>query len=92
MNNYQLKVFSGNANEKFAKAICDNLGIDLGKIVLEKFSDGEINTVLNETVRGCDVFIVQPTCKPVNDHLMELLIMIDAAKRARSEERRVGKV
>ena len=82
MNNYQLKVFSGNANEKFAKAICDNLGIDLGKIVLEKFSDGEVNTVLNETVRGCDVFIVQPTCKPVNDHLMELLIMIDAAKRA----------
>lgn len=82
MSNYQLKVFSGNANEKFAKAICDNLGIDLGKIVLEKFSDGEVNTVLNETVRGCDVFIVQPTCKPVNDHLMELLIMIDAAKRA----------
>lgn len=82
MTNELIKVFSGNANEKFAKEICENLNIDLGKITVETFADGEVNLVINETVRGRDVYIVQPTCKPVNQHLMELLIIIDAARRA----------
>lgn len=78
----EMKVFSGNSNPKFAEDICKNLGIPVGKVTIEKFRDGEINLVIEETVRGFDIFIVQPTCTPVNDHLMELLIMIDAAKRA----------
>ncbi len=78
----EMKVFSGNANTKFAEDICKELGIPLGKVTIEKFRDGEINLVIEETVRGFDIFLVQPTCTPVNDHLMELLIMIDAAKRA----------
>lgn len=78
----EMKVFSGNSNPKFAEDICKHLGIPQGKTTIEKFRDGEINLVIEETVRGYDVFIVQPTCTPVNDHLMELLIMIDAAKRA----------
>lgn len=78
----KLKVFSGDANKDFAEAICEDLGIPLGKMTLKTFSDGETNLVIDETVRGCDVYFVQPTCKPVNDNLMQLLIMIDAAKRA----------
>lgn len=78
----KIKVFSGDANKDFAEAICEDLGIPLGKMTLKTFSDGETNLVIDETVRGCDVYFVQPTCKPVNDNLMQLLIMIDAAKRA----------
>lgn len=78
----QLKVFSGKANRGFAQAICDYLEIHLGQITCTNFQDGEINLVLDETVRGHDIFIVQPTCTPVNENLMELLILIDAAKRA----------
>ena len=78
----ELKVFSGNANRPLAEKVCDHLGIPLGNAEVKTFSDGEISVEINENVRGKDVFIIQPTCPPVNDNLMELLIMIDAAKRA----------
>ena len=78
----ELKVFSGNANRPLAEKVCDYLGIPLGNAEVKTFSDGEISVEINENVRGKDVFIIQPTCPPVNDNLMELLIMIDAAKRA----------
>lgn len=77
-----MKVFSGNANTELAEKICKELGIPLGTCDVSHFSDGEINVNISETVRGIDVFIVQPTCTPVNDNLMETLILIDAVKRA----------
>jgi ribose-phosphate pyrophosphokinase len=76
------KVFSGNSNPKLAVEIANIMGKPLGKSTVEKFSDGEISVSIHETVRGVDVYIVQSTCDPVNDNLMELLIMIDAMKRA----------
>lgn len=78
----EFKIFAGTANPKFAEKICKELYMPLGKIKIEKFRDGEYNIVIDETVRGYDVFLIQPTCTPVNEYLMELLIMIDAAKRA----------
>ncbi len=78
----KLKLFSGNANIVLAKEIADHLGIPLGDAFVATFSDGEINVKINENVRGGDIFVVQPTSQPVNNHLMELLIMIDAFKRA----------
>ncbi len=78
----ELKLFSGNANIVLAKEIADHLGIPLGDAFVATFSDGEINVKINENVRGGDIFVVQPTSQPVNNHLMELLIMIDAFKRA----------
>ena len=77
-----IKVFSGNSNPEFARTICRELGIELGKSEVKTFADGEVSVSLSETVRGADVFLVQSTCKPVNDHLMELLVMIDACRRA----------
>ncbi|NLL80883.1 MAG: ribose-phosphate pyrophosphokinase [Tissierellia bacterium] len=77
-----VKIFTGNANKEFVEKVCKELNINLGKCVVSNFSDGEINVTIDETVRGCDVFIIQPTHSPVNDNLMELLIMIDACKRA----------
>ncbi|MEE0510617.1 MAG: ribose-phosphate pyrophosphokinase [Peptococcaceae bacterium] len=77
-----MKIFTGNANPELAREICDYLGIALGDSVVSKFSDGEINVEIDESVRGKDVFIVQPTCEPGNDNIMELLIMIDAVRRA----------
>ena len=77
-----IKVFTGNANPKLAREICELMGIKLGESEIGTFSDGEIFSSLYETVRGSDVFVVQPTCGPVNNNLMELLIMIDALKRA----------
>lgn len=77
-----IKIFSGNANKPLAEAICKRLGISLGNAEVGCFSDGESYASIYETVRGSDVFLVQSTCSPVNDHLMELLIMIDAMKRA----------
>jgi ribose-phosphate pyrophosphokinase len=76
------KVFTGNSNIPLAEEISSIMGKPLGKATVEKFNDGEISVSLWETVRGVDVFIIQPTCAPVNDNLMELLIMIDAMKRA----------
>ena len=77
-----IKIFSGNSNRALAQAICDHLGTQLGQAESGRFSDGENYCSIYETVRGSDVFVVQSTCSPVNDNLMELLIMIDAFKRA----------
>ena len=77
-----IKVFSGNSNPVFAQTICKELGIELGTSTVKTFADGEVSVSLYETVRGADVFLIQSTCKPVNDHLMELLVMIDACRRA----------
>ena len=77
-----IKVFCANASRPFAEQICKTLGIPLGDCSVTTFADGEVSVCINETVRGSDVFLVQSTCKPVNNHLMELLIMIDACKRA----------
>ena len=78
----EIKLFSGNSNKQLAEAIAKKLNTELGEVEVTTFSDGEINVHIAETVRGRDVFIIQSTCSPVNDNLMELLIMIDAAKRA----------
>jgi len=75
-------IFSGNANRPLAESICRNLEVPLGRCKQSRFSDGELFAEIGENVRGVDVFVVQPTCSPVNDALMELLIMIDALKRA----------
>lgn len=80
--NFDLKVFSGNSNPALADEIAQYLGIELGKCKVGRFSDGEISVSINESVRGADVFIIQSTCSPVNQNLMELLIMMDAARRA----------
>jgi ribose-phosphate pyrophosphokinase len=80
--NNKLKVFSGRANIPLAEKIARHLGDNLGKITLSNFPDGEISVRIEEDVRGRDIFLVQPTCPPVNDNLMELLIMLDAFKRA----------
>ncbi len=77
-----IKIFSGNSNQELAKKICKDLGTGLGMSEAGKFQDGEISVYIGETVRGADVFVIQPTCPPVNENLMELLIMIDAMKRA----------
>ncbi len=82
MSDTALQIFTGNAHPELAQEIVDYLGISLGKAKVSKFKDGEIRLEINESVRGNNVFIVQPTCYPVNENLMELLIMIDAIRRA----------
>src|SRR2546430_12366583 len=77
-----LALFAGNANPALAHDIARNLQTPLGRAYVGRFSDGEINVELMENVRGRDVFIVQPTCPPANDNLMELLVMVDACRRA----------
>ena len=79
---YELKLFSGNANRPLAEEIAQHLRIRLGDVDVSRFSDGEVYVQINENVRGEDVFVIQPTCPPVNDTLMELLVMMDAFKRA----------
>jgi ribose-phosphate pyrophosphokinase len=79
---YELKLFSGNANRPLAEEIAKTLQLPLGDADVSRFSDGEVYVQINENVRGQDVFVIQPTCPPVNDHLMELLVMIDAFKHA----------
>ena len=79
-----LKIFSGPANPALTQDICRYLNLPMGKISLGRFPDGEISCKIDEDVRGRDVFIVQPTCPPVNEHIMELLVMIDSFKRASS--------
>ena len=76
------KIFCGNSNPQFAETVCRELGVPMGKGLVKTFADGEVSVTLEETVRGADVFLIQSTCKPVNDHLMELLVMIDACRRA----------
>ncbi|KAJ0110775.1 hypothetical protein Patl1_01178 [Pistacia atlantica] len=80
--NTRLKLFSGTANPALSQEIAWYMGLELGKINIKRFADGEIYVQLQESVRGCDVFLVQSTCPPANENLMELLIMIDACRRA----------
>ena len=77
-----IKIFTCNSNPEFAKTVCSELWLPLGKSTVKTFADGEASVSLEESVRGCDVFLIQSTCKPVNDNLMELLVMIDACRRA----------
>ena len=81
----RLQVLCGNANRELAESICNHIGVPLGNAAVSHFSDGEIKVIINENVRGSDAFVVQPTCGPVNDNLMELLILIDALKRASAD-------
>jgi ribose-phosphate pyrophosphokinase len=78
----KLKIFSGTANPRLTEQIVQHVGVPMGMAEVKRFSDGEINIYIGESVRGADVFIVQPICNPINDNLMELLIMMDALKRA----------
>ena len=78
----RFKIFSGSANRSLAQEICKHIGVALGETKMQRFADGEVYFQLLENVRGADVFVVQPTCNPVDQHLVELLIMIDALKRA----------
>jgi len=78
----ELIIFSGNSNPEFANKVCDYLNLPLGKCMVKRFSDGEVRIEINDNVRLRDVFIIQSTCAPVNDNLVELLLMIDALKRA----------
>lgn len=78
----EVKVFSGSAHKQFAEDICMSLGVPLSASKLFRFSDGEIGVSIEESVRGADIYVVQPTCEPANEHLVELLIIIDALKRA----------
>lgn len=73
-DNKELRIFSGNANQPLAEEIVSHLGTQLGKAEVSKFPDGELHVEIGENVRGQDVFVIQPTCHPVNDHLMELLV------------------
>jgi len=78
----RMRVFTGNANPKLAEAVCRHLNLSLGRAVVGKFSDGEVMVELLENVRGRDVFVLQSTCQPTNDNLMEVMVMVDALKRA----------
>ena len=80
--NGDLRIFSGNSNIALAQKICNHLNMEMGKLRVERFADGEIDVQILESVRAHDCYIIQPTCPPVNENLMELLIMIDAFKRA----------
>src|SRR6204780_1624582 len=78
----KFKIFSGTANEPLADEVCNFLGMPRGQAMVKRFADGEVYVQIQENVRGCDVFVMQPTCRPVDEHLVELLLMIDAFKRA----------
>lgn len=84
--NNRLKVFSGSSNLALSQEVARYLGVDLGPMVRKSFADGELYVQIQESIRGCDVYLIQPTCKPVNDNLMELLIMIDACRRASARQ------
>mgnify|MGYP006278120477 FL=1 len=85
-DNSRLKLFSGSANVDLAREVARYLGLDLGPMVRKRFADGELYIQIQESIRGCDVYLIQPTCHPVNDHLMELLIMVDACRRASARQ------
>ncbi len=85
-DNNRLRLFSGSANVPFSQEVARYLGLDLGPMIRKRFADGEIYIQVQESIRGCDVYLIQPTCNPVNDHLMELLIMIDACRRASARQ------
>ena len=82
----KIKIFTLNSTPELAQEICDNLGVELASCEVSRFADGEVNICINETVRGYSVFVVQSTCAPVNDNYMELLVMVDALKRASAKE------
>lgn len=84
--NNRLRLLSGSANVPLAQEVARYLGMDLGPMVRKRFADGELYIQIQESIRGCDVYLLQPTCRPVNDHLMELLIMIDACRRASARQ------
>jgi ribose-phosphate pyrophosphokinase len=77
-----VRIFTGNANPKLAEAVCRHLNVSLGRAKVSRFSDGEVQVEILESVRGRDVFVLQSTCAPTNDHLMEILVIVDALKRA----------
>ncbi len=85
-DNNRLRLLSGSANVPLAQEVARYLGMDLGPMVRKRFADGELYIQIQESIRGCDVYLLQPTCRPVNDHLMELLIMIDACRRASARQ------
>src|SRR5271165_5498520 len=85
MNPDRIKIFTGSANPALTKEICNNLGLAVGEMNVRQFADGEIHLQILENVRGADCFVVQPTCAPVEFHLMELLLTLDALKRASAE-------
>jgi ribose-phosphate pyrophosphokinase len=84
--NSRLRLFSGSANVSLAQEVAHYLGMNLGPMVRKRFADGELYVQIQESIRGCDVYLLQPTCRPVNDHLMELLILIDACRRASARQ------
>lgn len=86
VDNSRLRLFSGSANIALSQEISRYLGIDLGPMVRKRFADGELYIQIQESIRGCDVYLIQPVCHPVNDRLMELLIMIDACRRASARQ------
>ncbi|MGC9506062.1 ribose-phosphate pyrophosphokinase [Baaleninema sp.] len=86
VDNNRLRLFSGSANTTLAQEVARYLGIDLGPMVRKRFADGELYVQIQESIRGCDVYLIQPVCNPVNDHLVELLIMIDACRRASARQ------
>jgi ribose-phosphate pyrophosphokinase len=85
-DNSRLRLFSGSANLPLSQEVARYLGMDLGPMVRKRFADGELYIQIQESIRGCDVYLMQPTCYPVNDHLMELLIMVDACRRASARQ------
>lgn len=85
-DNSRLRLFSGSANISLSQEVARYLGMDLGPMVRKRFADGEIYVQIQESIRGCDVYLMQPSCYPVNDHLMELLIMVDACRRASARQ------
>ena len=85
-DNNRLRLFSGSANIPLSQEVARYLGIDLGPMIRKRFADGEIYVQIQESIRGCDVYLIQPCCSPVNDYLMELLIMIDASRRASARQ------
>lgn len=84
-NRHPLRIFSGNAHPALAREICTNLGVPLAEINVDRFPDGEVRLQIRENVRGADIFVIQPTCRPVNENMMELLIMLDALRRASAD-------
>ncbi|MBD2162455.1 MAG: ribose-phosphate pyrophosphokinase [Limnothrix sp.] len=82
----RLRIFSGSANVALAEEVAAYLGLPLGPMVRKRFADGELYVQIQESIRGCDVYLIQPVCRPVNDHLMELLIMVDACRRASARQ------
>ena len=85
-DNNRLRLLSGSANIALSQEVARYLGMDLSPMVRKRFADGELYIQLQESIRGCDVYLIQPTCRPVNDHLMELMIMVDACRRASARQ------